>query len=111
MYSPDPLYTAEAEKAHVKGTVVLSVNISGDGCVHDVTVSKKLGYGLDESAAYAVSLWKFRPLNDERGKPRPIHIMVEINFDPVTSSQTAPKPGPCQAGKTAKPTTDSRRRF
>jgi TonB family protein len=61
IYTPDPEYPEKARKMKISGTVVLSVTVGIDGLPHDITVDKKLGYGLDEKAVEAVKRWKFQP--------------------------------------------------
>lgn len=82
-FQPDPQYTAEAATAAIKGTVRLKVLIGTNGCAQEIRVLKPLGYGLDESAVFALQRWKFRKVS----KATP--VTIEINFDPKFSS---PKP-------------------
>jgi len=51
----------KALKAHVWGTVTLSLAAGIDGKPRDVRVEKKLAYGLDENSIEAVRQWKFEP--------------------------------------------------
>jgi TonB family protein len=87
-YSPDPQYTDEAAKANVKGTVRLSASIDANGCANNIKVVSSLGFGLDDSAVFAVERWRFR-------KPaKPTQVVIELNFEPKFSprhSVTAPK--------------------
>jgi TonB family protein len=81
IFSPDPEYTKEAAKKKIEGTVVLSLIVLPDGTSRNVTVTKSLGYGLDEQAVKAVSTWRFQPavrLSD--GEAVPISITVETTF-------------------------------
>jgi TonB family protein len=91
LYAPDPTYTRAARQAHVNGTVVLRGKVGVDGCLREVKVIRSLGYGLEESAAYAVQRWKFKPFQ-ENGKPTVKDIHIEVNFDPVWSPDHADLP-------------------
>jgi periplasmic protein TonB len=84
LYSPDPQYTDAAKKARVKGTVVLSIVVGTDGCARDIKVTRKLGYGLDETSVEAMRRWKFKPFLKD-GNPVAVPMTVEINFDPSWS--------------------------
>lgn len=99
VYAPDPLYTAAAEQANIKGSVVHWAKVGADGCVQELSIAKRLGYGLDEAALQAVSLWKFRPAKDHPGA---IRINIEVNFDPRSPNREAPKQGPCPPARIAK---------
>ncbi len=79
IYSPDPEYPEGARKQKISGTVVLSLIVGIDGIPHDITVYKKLGYGLDEKALEAVRKWKFRPAVKD-GQPFEKQIYVETTF-------------------------------
>lgn len=77
----DPQYTAEARRQRIKGTVVVSATVATDGCLENVKVVRKLGYGLDEAALDALRFWRCTPkLHD--GKPAEVPINIELNFDP-----------------------------
>jgi len=77
---PPAEYTEKARKAKVNGVVVLAVIVNADGTVRDVTVTKSLGYGLDESAANTVKKWEFKPAVDRDGNPVPVKVVVEVSF-------------------------------
>lgn len=55
--------TDEAQKARLKGTVVLAVVVGPDGLAHDVQVVRSVGMGLDATAIEAVKSprWWFTP--------------------------------------------------
>jgi TonB family protein len=81
MFSPDPEYTKEAAKKKIEGTVLLSLIVLPDGTSRNVTVTKGLGYGLDEQAVKAVSTWRFQPaVRRSDGEAVPISITVEVTF-------------------------------
>ena len=78
----DPQYTTEAAKANVHGTVRLRATIDINGCAKNIKIAAPLGYGLDQSAVFALERWRFRA----PAKPRP--VTVEFNFDPKLSAHT-----------------------
>ncbi len=80
IYAPNPEYTDQARKKKIRGTVELSLVVGLDGLAHDVTVRKKLGYGLDEKAIEAVRKWKFQPATKD-GQPVEKNITVDMSFD------------------------------
>jgi len=47
---PDPLYSDEARKTKLQGSVMLSVLVGADGRVKDVRMLSGIGMGLDENA-------------------------------------------------------------
>jgi TonB family protein len=75
----DPEYTDEARRKKINGTVVLSFVVGTDGLVRDISVEKKLGYGLDERAVETVKNWKFEPAMKD-GEPFEKRISVEMTF-------------------------------
>jgi TonB family protein len=84
LYAPDPQYTEAARIANVKDAVVLRGLLGVDGCVRQLKIVRHLGYGLDESATYAVERWKFRPYRKD-GVPTESMIQIEVKFDPSWS--------------------------
>jgi TonB family protein len=81
-FSPTPEYTVGAAKKKIEGTVLLSLIVFPDGTSRDVTVIKGLGYGLDEQAVKAVSIWRFQPaVRQSDGEAIPISITVETTFN------------------------------
>lgn len=50
-----------AAKVRAQGDVTLSFLVKTDGSVHDVRVTKPVGYGIDEAVADCVQNWRFRP--------------------------------------------------
>jgi protein TonB len=79
IFTPDPEYTEKALKAHVWGTVTLSLAVGIDGKPREVRVEKKPGYGLDENSIEAARQWKFEPATSD-GKPVESKIHVETTF-------------------------------
>ena len=79
IYYPDPEYSDKARKAHIQGTLTLSLLVGADGRPHDLKVQRGLGYGLDEEAIKAVKRWKFDPAVRD-GKPVEASINIEVSF-------------------------------
>jgi TonB family protein len=79
VYAPSPDYSDKGRKAKVEGTVTLRITVSKDGEPQDITVEKKLGYGLDEEAVKAVKKWKFQAASRD-GVPLDQRIVVQVNF-------------------------------
>jgi protein TonB len=77
---PDPLYSEEARKTKLQGSVMLSVLVGADGRVKDVRVIRGLGMGLDENATQAVRNWQFLPAKDAAQRPVASWIKVETMF-------------------------------
>lgn len=88
LYAPDPAYTDAARAAKIKGTVVLEGLLGTDGCLREIKVLRSLGYGLDETASYAIQRWKFR-IFEKGGVPTETKIYIEVNFDPSWSPDRA----------------------
>lgn len=80
IFSPDPDYSDEARKAKHQGVVVLNVIVGADGRVHDASVARSLGLGLDEKAKEKVMTWRFEPATRE-GKPVPVQVSIEVSFN------------------------------
>ena len=75
----EPLYSEEARREGVQGTVGMAVLISEKGDVSSVLVFSRLGYGLDEEAAKAARKLKFTPASKD-GHPVPYWSRVIIEF-------------------------------
>jgi TonB family protein len=75
----DPEYAEEARIAKLNGTVTLLVEVDPDGIAHNITVTGKLGMGLDEKAVEAVEQWRFNP-GTKDGQPVPVMATIEVNF-------------------------------
>jgi TonB family protein len=74
-----PEYTDEAIKAHLQGTVMLSVQIDANGRATNIRVTKPLGLGLDEKAVECVKKWKFKP-GYKGDQPVTVEATIEVNF-------------------------------
>lgn len=71
---------ASARLAIETVSVVLQGSVGVDGCVRELKVIRSLGYGLDESATYAVQ--RVKPFQ-EHGKHTVKNMVIEVNFDPL----------------------------
>jgi len=79
LWKVDPDYSDRARTAKVQGTVVLRVEIDGNGLIRNVSVDQGIGLGLDEKAMEAVRRWKFRPAL-RNGKAVVTSALVEVHF-------------------------------
>jgi TonB family protein len=79
IHSPNPLYSKEARKAKIEGTVVLGAIVDVDGRPHNIHVIRYLGHGLDEQAIETLKQWTFEPGTTD-GAPVPVLISVEMAF-------------------------------
>jgi TonB family protein len=61
VHHPGALYTPDAMRARVSGTVTLNGIVEADGHVNNVQVVRSLGEGLDVEATNAFTQWQFRP--------------------------------------------------
>ena len=75
----EPVYTEQARKAHLQGTIVLYVEVTPEGQLQNVQLLQGLGMGVDELAVERISQWRFEPATKE-GKPVTVVILVEANF-------------------------------
>jgi len=80
----EPEYSQEARRARVEGIVTLSLVVDKDGMAKNITVSKRLGFGLDEKAAEAVEEWRFVP-GQKDGNPVPVLATIQVNFRLLTA--------------------------
>ena len=74
----NPTYPADARKAHVSGTVILSARISKDGTIADLQVISG-PEALRQSAIDAVRTWRYKPflLN---GQPTEVKTTINVNY-------------------------------
>jgi TonB family protein len=75
----EPEYSEQARDAKYQGTVLLQIVVDTDGKAKNISVIKSLGYGLDEKAVEAVSIWTFQP-GTMGGVPVPVMAQIEVNF-------------------------------
>jgi TonB family protein len=76
---PRPAYTEEARRLKLEGEVLLEVSFSASGQARVVRLVRGLGHGLDEAAAAAAALIRFRPARRE-GIPVDSSASVHIVF-------------------------------
>jgi len=74
-----PVYTPEARKAKIEGTVEIAIVVGVDGNVLRPQIIKSLSPDLDRKAIEAVSQFKFRPAERD-GKPVEVAATIQINF-------------------------------
>ena len=77
---PLPLYTDEARKVKMQGTVTLRVLVGADGRAAQLRVARGVGYGLDDRAIQTVRSWIFTPARDASRKAVPVWITIEVVF-------------------------------
>ena len=76
----EPLYTEEARKTNITGTVVLRVVFSRTGEVTNIRVIKTLSGGLTEKAVAAARQIRFLPAT-RNGRPVSVAMQLEYNFN------------------------------
>lgn len=79
-HKPQPLYTAEARRNNVTGTVRLRMVLAADGTVRDITPLNTLPDGLTEQAIAAASKIEFTPASKD-GRAVSQYATVEYNFN------------------------------
>lgn len=84
LYAPLPQYTRKARAAKMTGAVILEAALGADGCLRDVQIERRLGFGLDETAIEAVLRWRFKPFL-KNGTPAETMVRGELYFDPAWS--------------------------
>jgi len=75
----DPNYSEVARSARVTGTVLLEGIVTTQGAIRILRVIRPLGFGLEESAAEALSKWVFQPAT-RMGQPVDVLLTIEVNF-------------------------------
>jgi protein TonB len=77
-YKQQPIYPADAKKAHISGTVVLDAIVGTDGTVKELKVVSGPDQ-LQKAALDAVKNWRYRPylLN---GQPVEVRTTINIIF-------------------------------
>jgi TonB family protein len=76
---PEPGFTAEAEKDHVLGAVLVRMDVDEDGVPRRIVIRQPLGYGLDARTIETLVKYRFKPGTLE-GKPVPVEMTVEQQF-------------------------------
>jgi TonB family protein len=77
---PDPLYSEEARKTKLQGSVLLAVLVGTDGRAKDICILRGIGMGIDENAILAIRNWQFIPAKDAAHRPIDSWIKVETMF-------------------------------
>ena len=79
MGAPQPIYSPDAMRAKVQGSVALEITVDADGRVRDAMVTKSLEPSLDDNAVVAISRWTFKPgrLNNV---PVSVRLTTEMAF-------------------------------
>jgi TonB family protein len=75
----DPIYPVEAKTAGYSATVRVQMEVGTDGTPHNIHVARSAGLGLDDSAAAAISQWRFVP-GTKDGAPASVLASIEVNF-------------------------------
>ena len=77
---PNPIYTDEARKIKMQGTVTLRVLVGADGRASEIRVVRGVGFGLEERAVETVRGWKFNPARDAGRHTVAAWITIEAVF-------------------------------
>lgn len=80
VYCPSPSFTDEARAAKFNGSVVLQVVVTAAGRAENISVVRKAGYGLEQSAIDTVKRWQFRPAKGPDGNPVATVVPIEVTF-------------------------------
>jgi protein TonB len=79
IYKVDPEFSEEARKAKFMGVVLVNLIVDPQGRPQNVHILRGVGMGLDDKALAAVKQYRFKPAI-ENGKPVPVELNVEVNF-------------------------------
>ena len=79
LYCPSPQYSDAAREARFHGTMTLRVTVTEEGRATGISIVKGVPFGLNEAAAQAVSLWKFKAATME-GNPVSVSVPIEVTF-------------------------------
>ena len=79
VYQVNPIFSPEARKKHIQGTVTMLVTIGVDGLPRDIKLQKGLGYGLDQNAIRALEQWRFEPAT-QNGQAVEKRVAIEMSF-------------------------------
>jgi TonB family protein len=80
VYCPNHSFTEEARAVKFNGSVVLQVVVNADGRAENISVLRKAGYGLEQSAIETVRTWQFRPAKGPDGNPVATVVPIEVTF-------------------------------
>lgn len=73
-----PIYTPDALRLRIQGSVLLEAIVRGDGIPVGIRVTRPLDRGLDEAAVAAAREWRFLP---GRIGGTPVDVLVTIQMD------------------------------
>ena len=81
IYQPKAAFTADAIRAKIQGTAILSCVVTPDGVCTDIEIVRSLDnkFGLDVEAIKNVKLWKWRP-GMRLGQKVAVKVLCEIEF-------------------------------
>jgi TonB family protein len=79
LLSVDPVFSETARSEKFSGNVALKVIIGTDGRVHNPTIARSIGHGLDENALRVISMWRFEPPR-QLDKPVAVWATIEVSF-------------------------------
>jgi TonB family protein len=85
----NPVYTEEARRAGIQGSVAFRVRVNAEGVPEKVDLVRGIEPTLDARAAQAVALWRFSPATAADGAPVPWTGIVQVDYRLVN----APGPG------------------
>jgi TonB family protein len=99
IYMVKPEYTPEAKAAKFSGIVLVNLVVDQNGQPQDVHILRGVGMGLDQEAVSVVKQYKFKPAMED-GKPVPVQINVEVNFQIDDAASASVPPAPKNAART-----------
>lgn len=79
VHTAAPQFSDEARKEKFSGMVIVNLIVDTNGRPQNVHVVRGVGMGLDEKALEAVRQYSFKPAM-ENGKPVPVQLNVQVNF-------------------------------
>ena len=77
--APDPEYSDMARSVGFSGSMELTMVVTPQGDVRDISIARPVGLGLDENAVQTVGGWKFNPALKD-GVPVATRISVSVDF-------------------------------
>jgi TonB family protein len=78
--SVGPQITPAANTLGYKATVIISLIVEKDGVPSHLQILRPAGLGLDEQAIAAVRQYIFNPAT-QKGRPVPVDLNIEVNFN------------------------------
>jgi len=79
VHKVDPVYPEDAKRDKIEGSVILEIQVGGDGAVSAARV--KSGHkSLGEAAVAAVRQWRWEPILGPDGKPAEVAMTITVNF-------------------------------